>query len=52
VRALFAQLFDWHRQGVVRPFVGNIYPLERFADAQDALVSRQSVGKVLLRISG
>ena len=50
VRALFAQLFDWHREGVIRPLAASIYPLERFAEAQDALLSRRTTGKVLLRI--
>jgi NADPH2:quinone reductase len=51
VRALFAQLFEWQRQGVIRPLAASVYPLERFADAQDALLSRQTAGKVLLKIN-
>ena len=50
VRALLAQLFEWHRRGVVRPLAASVYPLERFAEAQDALLSRRTTGKVLLRI--
>jgi NADPH2:quinone reductase len=51
VRALFARLFEWQREGVIRPLAASVYPLERFADAQDALLSRQTAGKVLLKIS-
>jgi NADPH2:quinone reductase len=51
VRALLAQLFEWHGRGVLRPLAASVYPLERFADAQDALLSRRTVGKVLLRVT-
>lgn len=51
VRALFAQLFEWQRRGVIRPLAASVYPLGRFAEAQDALLSRQTAGKVLLKIS-
>lgn len=50
VRALLAALFDWHHQGVIRPLAASVYPLERFAEAQDALVSRRTTGKVVLKI--
>lgn len=51
VRALIAQLFEWHRRGAIRPLAASVYPLERFAEAQDALASRRTVGKVLLRVT-
>ena len=50
VRALMAALFDWHHQGVIRPLAASVYPLERFAEAQDALLARRTTGKVLLKI--
>jgi NADPH:quinone reductase len=51
VRELLEQLFAWHAEGRIRPLIGQVYPLERFAEAQDALLSRRSVGKLLLRIA-
>jgi len=50
VRALLAQLFEWHGRGVLRPLAASVHPLEGFAEAQDALLSRRTTGKVLLRI--
>ena len=50
VRALMAALFEWHHQGAIRPLAASVYPLERFAEAQDALVSRRTTGKVVLEI--
>ena len=50
VRSLLAQLFEWHGRGVLRPLAASVYPLERFAEAQDALLARRTTGKVLLRI--
>ncbi|MDX1375702.1 MAG: zinc-binding dehydrogenase, partial [Burkholderiales bacterium] len=50
MRAAFAQIFDWYREGRLRPLVSSVYPLERFAEAQDAVLERRSVGKVVLRI--
>lgn len=51
VRAVLAQLFAWHAQGKIRPHAATAYPLERFAEAQDALAARRTVGKVVLRVS-
>lgn len=50
VRALMAALFEWHHQGVIRPLAASVYPLERFAEAQEALLARRTTGKVLLKI--
>jgi len=50
MRAAFAQIFDWHKQGHLKPLVSKVYPLARFAEAQDAVLERRSVGKVVLRI--
>lgn len=51
VRAIFKQLFEWYGQGRIRPLAAQVYPLERFAEAQDALLGRGTVGKVVLRIA-
>ena len=50
VRALMAALLDWQHQGLIRPVAASVYPLERFAEAQDALVTRRTSGKVVVRI--
>jgi NADPH:quinone reductase len=49
VRRLLAELFEWHAQGRIRPLATRIEPLERFADALDALLARRTTGKVVLR---
>jgi len=51
VRAGYAQLFAWHAEGLIRPVAAACYPLERFAEALDALHGRQTVGKVIMRLT-
>ena len=46
----FEQIFAWHGEGLLRPLVSQVYPLERFAEAQDAVLERRSVGKVVLLV--
>lgn len=50
VRALLQQLFEWHARGRIRPLAAQVHPLERFAEALDALLARRTVGKVVLRV--
>lgn len=50
MRAAFAQIFAWYKQGHLMPLVSQVYPLECFAEAQDAVLERRSVGKVVLRV--
>jgi NADPH2:quinone reductase len=50
VRAALARLFAWHAEGKIRPHAPTVFPLERFAAAQDALLARRTTGKVVLRI--
>lgn len=52
VRAALAQLFRWHVEEKIGPDAVTVYPLERFAEAQDALLGRRTVGKVLLHVGG
>jgi NADPH:quinone reductase len=47
-RALMKQLLDWVREGRLRPKVSATYPLERAAEAMEALRSRAATGKVVL----
>ena len=48
VRASFAELFEWHAAGRLRPLVSNVLPLERAAEAMQLLLDRAATGKVVL----
>ena len=50
MRAAFEEIFAWHKEGRLRPLVSQVYPLAQFAQAQDAVLERRSVGKVVLNI--
>lgn len=52
VRAAFKQIFEWQAQGKIRPLVAETYPLGHFTEAQDAVLGRRTVGKVILRVAG
>jgi NADPH2:quinone reductase len=45
---VFAALFDLYARGAIRPVIGARYPLDRVADALEALGSRRTHGKVVL----
>jgi NADPH:quinone reductase-like Zn-dependent oxidoreductase len=45
---VFAALFRLYDAGAIRPVVFARYPLERVADALEALASRRTYGKVVL----
>lgn len=47
-----AQVFDWWREGAVRPHIDRVVPLADAKEAHRALESRQSRGKLLLRCAG
>jgi NADPH:quinone reductase len=47
-RAHIAQLGRWHAEGRIRPHISAAYPLERAADALNALAQRGVTGKVVL----
>ncbi len=51
VRGVLSRLFEWHAQGKIRPLAAQVAPLERFAEALDALLARRTVGKIVLRIA-
>jgi len=42
------QLFDWYAQGLVRPRISHLLPLEQAAGALDLLRARKSTGKVVV----
>jgi NADPH:quinone reductase len=48
LRAAFADLFDWHAEGRLRPHVSATLPLERAAEGLRMLAERRSTGKVVL----
>ncbi|MFW6197997.1 MAG: zinc-binding dehydrogenase, partial [Myxococcota bacterium] len=49
VRRAADDLFAMHARGEVRPIVSEVYPLDQAAAALEALASRKTVGKVVLR---
>lgn len=48
--ANFQQLFAWHAEGKLKPLVSQVFPLERSADAINALGQRKAVGKVVVKV--
>ena len=47
-RALFAQLFDWYRQGQVTPHIGARFPLDKGGDALRLMSDRKAFGKIVI----
>jgi NADPH2:quinone reductase len=47
-QANMAQLFAWLAEGKLKPLVSATYPLERAAEALNALAARRATGKVVL----
>jgi NADPH2:quinone reductase len=45
-----ATLFDWYAQGLLRPHVSHLLPLEQTAEALDLLRQRKSTGKVVITL--
>jgi hypothetical protein len=43
----FSQLFDWYRQGLVKPAIGRRFPLTDAAEAMRVVFERRAVGKVV-----
>ena len=48
--ANFQQLFAWYAEGKLKPLVSQTFPLERAAEAINALATRQAVGKVVVEV--
>ena len=48
VSEVFAALFDLYARGAIRPVIGARHPLDRVADALEALGSRRTHGKIVL----
>jgi NADPH2:quinone reductase len=49
-RANLEQVFDWWRQGLVRPNVSHTFPLDKASDALYAVINRQVVGKAVITV--
>jgi NADPH2:quinone reductase len=47
-RANAQQLWKWMAEGKIKPYISATYPLERAADALNALTARKVAGKVVL----
>ncbi len=46
----FDELTRLWNEGQLRPLVGSLYPFDRAGEAQEALRSRRTVGKVILTL--
>jgi len=44
----FKEMLDWYAQGKLKPHVSMTFPLEKSADAMNALLSRKATGKIVL----
>jgi NADPH2:quinone reductase len=51
-RQSLAELLEWCKEGRLRPRVSQTYPLERAADALDAMAARKVIGKVVVVTKG
>ena len=47
----FGTLFDWYREGRLRPMIAATYPLERTVEALQALKSRRFTGKLVVNVA-
>ena len=52
IRRNFELLFDWWRDGKLKPAISHRFPLEKAAEALGALARREVVGKVVLEVGG
>jgi NADPH2:quinone reductase len=51
VRASFAQLFAWWREGKLKPLVSARYPLDQVVPALAELAERRATGKIVLEMT-
>ena len=50
VRAAYEKIFGWYAESRLAPVLAESFPLERYVDAQDAVMSRRALGKVALKL--
>jgi NADPH:quinone reductase len=47
---VMAQIFAWYRQGKINPVVSHRFPLQEYRAAMETVLSRRSMGKVVLEM--
>jgi NADPH2:quinone reductase len=50
MRSAMERIFRWYREGKIRPVSSHRYPLREFRSAMDTVLSRRSMGKVVLEM--
>ena len=50
VRDLMDEIFRWYEAGHVKPTTSHRFPLRDYAQAMDAVLARQAIGKIVLRM--
>lgn len=50
LRAAMDRIFTWYRQGKVRPISSHRFPLREYRSAMETVLSRRSMGKVVLEM--
>jgi NADPH2:quinone reductase len=50
-RKNFDELLKWYGEGKLRPHISMRFPLEKGAEAMNALLSRKATGKVVLTVA-
>ena len=50
VRAQFDRMFAWYEQGKLQPVTSHHFALAEFPAAMDAVLNRQAIGKIVLRM--
>ena len=48
--ARFERLFEWYRQGLVSPYIGQRFPLAEAAEAMRTVHERRALGKVVVEV--
>jgi len=43
-----AELFSWYEQGLLKPRVSHVFPLEGFQEAMSTVLARKALGRVAL----
>ncbi|HEY6952254.1 MAG TPA: zinc-binding dehydrogenase [Bacteroidota bacterium] len=49
-REAWEKIMGWYGKGIIKPVIGNVYPFERIAEAQEFLQSRKSHGKIVVTL--
>lgn len=51
LRKVYDQVFEWWRQGAIRPHISHRFPLERAGEAIQALIDREVIGKAVVEVA-